>query len=130
MTLDASLGGAGAGDGAGTGAGLDGGAPNETTPIGDVPAGTRGVNASSESDELTICVNWFGLGGEIEIGGGRRERGVAAAPVPVPVPVVVGIRIGFDNATEVCVDVAMRACLASSIADTHSCTNLADPAWR
>lgn len=125
MTLDASLGGAGAGDGAG--AGLDGGAPNETTPIGDVPAGTRGVNASSESDELTICVNWFGLGGEIEIGGGRRERGVAA---PVPVVVVMGIRIGFDNATEVCVDVAMRACLASSIADTHSCTDLADPAWR
>lgn len=121
MTLDASLG--GAGDGAG--AGLDGGAPNETTPTGDVPAGTRGVNASSESDELTICVNWFGLGGEIEIGGGRRERGVAAV-VPV---VVVGIRIGFDSA-EVCVDVAMRACLASSIADTHSCTDLADPAWR
>lgn len=75
------------------------------------------VNASSESDELTMCENWLGLGREMDMGGGRREV------------VVVGIGTGFDE-VEFCVDVAMSDCLASSIACTHSCTSVADPAWR
>jgi hypothetical protein len=42
----------------------------------------------------------------------------------------VEVGIGMGLVTEVCVDVAVRVCLASSIARTHSCISSGVLAWR
>jgi hypothetical protein len=72
--------------------------------------------ASSESDDVTICV-WEGGDGVMDSGG---RDGVCR----------VGVGIGIGLVAEVCVEVAIRACLASSIACTHACISPAVLACR
>lgn len=72
-------------------------------------------DASSESDDVVLCT-WGGDG--VMDGGGCDDD------------CLVEVGIGMGLVTEVCVEVAVRVCLASSIACTHSCMSPGVLAWR
>lgn len=75
--------------------------------------------ASSESDDVMFCIYAMCEGGEgviDEVGWDDEGR--------------IEVGIGMGLVAEVCVEVAVRVCLASSIACTHSCISPGVLAWR